>query len=168
MDITSWGPSGWNFLHAAAFAYPDNPTAEERAHMTAFLSALPFVLPCRRCRAHCAEAIAADPPGDACGSMDELSRWVVDLHNSVNARTGKMMMSYDEVYMMYMGPLVAAGCVTRGFGFCRRLFFFFFFLPIIPSGSFSFLSVYKSGVTIFVCFIVVVCCCLLCMMAHTT
>lgn len=83
MDTRYWGPSGWRFLHQITFAY--DPGSQRKAIKTLFTS-LPFVLPCKFCRASLTEYMLADPLAPALESRDLLTKWLWRIHNQVNAK----------------------------------------------------------------------------------
>lgn len=103
--IAQWGASGWRFLHAVSFAYPDEPTFEERQRMFAFLWSVGHVLPCRRCRAHYESYLQAhhltSASATALRDRTSLSRFVVDLHNDVNRRLQRSEFDYERVRYEY-------------------------------------------------------------------
>ena len=102
--MAEWGPAGWTFLHCVGFAYPERATAEERQRMYAFLASVGSVLPCRRCRSHCESYVRSHMrgAGAAClAGREEVSRFLVEMHNEVNARLGKAQVPYEEVKAMY-------------------------------------------------------------------
>jgi hypothetical protein len=79
MDTRFWGPSGWRLLHLVSFAASTLPA--EALHT--FFETLPFVLPCKFCRASLTDYIAADPiPRRA----EDYARWLYRVHNRVNAK----------------------------------------------------------------------------------
>ena len=88
MDTRFWGPSGWRLLHLIA-------TAPPRKQTRAFFELLPYVLPCKYCRASLADYYAVDPvPSVATGSKDpsvatksvDLGPWLYRIHNRVNGK----------------------------------------------------------------------------------
>ena len=83
MDTRFWGPSGWRLLHLATFTY--NP-AIQRASMSRFLRSLPFVLPCKFCRASLTDYYSTYPYADALTSRAKLTRWLYNIHNAVNEK----------------------------------------------------------------------------------
>jgi len=79
MDTRFWGPSGWRLLHLIAFSANDLPT--DKLHT--FFQTLPYVLPCKFCRASLAEYYAVDPiPRRA----DDYAHWLYRIHNRVNGK----------------------------------------------------------------------------------
>ena len=99
MDNQFWGPGAWDFLHSVTFDYPEKPSAAEKKHTREFFHSLKYVLPCLWCRKHYKDTIEKTMPIEPhLGSRNALTRWLVDLHNSVNKRLKKPQMPYDAVY----------------------------------------------------------------------
>lgn len=104
LSIESWGPKAWGLLHIGSFMYPEEPTAHERRSMFNFLHSLSDVIPCSVCRTHFTRSLAEHAPSPdsaALSGRDALSRYLVDLHNQVNARTGKRVWRYEEAAALY-------------------------------------------------------------------
>lgn len=111
MDTRFWGPSGWRLLHLIAFAAPKLPQTQLRT----FFETLPYVLPCKFCRASLTDYIAADPiPARA----NEYAHWLYRVHNRVNAKLRDQKLldtqdpSWSEIQDRYTQWL-AAPCSTR-------------------------------------------------------
>ena len=111
MDTRFWGPSGWRLLHLVAHAAPSLPA--EAVHE--FFSLLPYVLPCKFCRASLTDYYAADPiPTKA----SEYAPWLFRIHNRVNGklRDQKLLATPDpkwpEIEKRY-SEWLAAPCVKR-------------------------------------------------------
>lgn len=106
MPITKkqWGRQMWNVLHVISFAYPRNPSESQKTAISQFISCLPSILPCQQCQTHFAELLSRQPlDAAALSSRDSFSRWMVDAHNSVNARLGKPRVSYTDAAARYSG-----------------------------------------------------------------
>jgi hypothetical protein len=106
MDTRFWGPSGWRLLHLIAFSADTLPLARVRT----FFETLPYVLPCKFCRASLTDYIAVDPiPAHA----DAYAEWLYRIHNRVNAklRDQKLLETADpawkDVKRQYMATLRA-------------------------------------------------------------
>jgi hypothetical protein len=75
MDTRFWGPSGWRLLHLVAASR--NKDAKD------FFELLPFVLPCKFCRASLTDYIQNDPiPSDS----NDYPHWIYRIHNRVNSK----------------------------------------------------------------------------------
>lgn len=94
-----WGPGAWRFLHAISFAYPENPTLDEKKAAESFFESLRELLPCKSCKNHYIENINTMPVNVS--SRDTLTKWVVDLHNIVNTKLGKNEQKYQDVAKLY-------------------------------------------------------------------
>lgn len=100
-SIDSWGPALWRFLHASSFAFPEEPDALRRAQMLEFLRSVGRVLPCQTCREHYQEYLREHLNEQTTASREALVAWMVELHNSVNRRTGKREWSVEQVRRLY-------------------------------------------------------------------
>ena len=99
MSPEEWGRSAWKFLHAASFAYPENPTRKQRESALQVFNNLGEILPCPICRGHYKENIAINPPRVSC--RKDLSEWLVELHNAVNRSRHKQEMKFNTVQRHY-------------------------------------------------------------------
>lgn len=98
----AWGKPFWNVLHAVTFTYPEKPAADDKERIIAFFSLIPFYLPCSICGMHFARELAASPLTDeVLASTEPLARWLVDLHNKVNARLKKPLVSFESAKKFY-------------------------------------------------------------------
>jgi hypothetical protein len=84
MDTRFWGPSGWQFYHTIAYAYPDVPDEKIRERYELFFGSMKEVLPCKFCRASTAQFMSEEPPRFE--SKRALTKWLYDLHNKVNTK----------------------------------------------------------------------------------
>ena len=105
MSLESWGPKAWEFIHAASFAYPDEPNEYHREMMFRFTTALPGILPCGICRKHFYDLLqfhdVSTKYNSVFDSKNALTRFFVDAHNSVNQRLSKPCIRYDAVMPWY-------------------------------------------------------------------
>ena len=92
-DRDELGRQSWTLLHSMAAYYPEVPTAAQRSAAVAFLHALGALYPCEHCAEDLRADLAAAPP--RAGSRAELSVWMCELHNRVNAKLGKPLWSCD-------------------------------------------------------------------------
>jgi Erv1 / Alr family len=98
-----WGPSMWHFLHTMSFNYPVEPTAEQKKNYRDFVLNLRNVLPCKYCRMNLRNNLKAHPL-KACHmkNRDTFSRFIYDLHETVNKMLGKSSgLSYCDVRERY-------------------------------------------------------------------
>lgn len=107
VPMRSWAPCAWTFLYAIAFQYPSRPSAAIQHRYLQFLRALHGVLPCSECAAHFRIAVNRSIDGDggvdasALRSRDSLLNWLLSVQNDVNRRTGKPLLSMQDVVKRY-------------------------------------------------------------------
>lgn len=92
-----WGPHGWKFMHAVALAYPEKPSMEEKKAAAQFFSSLEYLLPCESCKQNYRKELQAFPLTPALESKQKLNEWLTELHNSVNKRLNKTVMTPEQV-----------------------------------------------------------------------
>ena len=116
MDTRFWGPSGWRLLHLITFTYEPS----QKQAVSELFSMLPFVLPCKYCRASLAQYMREEQLAPALKSRTALTRWLYKIHNHVNAKLkGQGLLkdanpSFASVKKVYE-ERVAAGCIRTEF-----------------------------------------------------
>ena len=114
--ISYWGPSGWTFLHATSYSYPEYPTETEKNDMSHFITYFAKVLPCKKCREDFALFLAKNfgerKRGAILKTKRTLVEFLIDAHNYVNNKLGKRIFSYKEVDNLYLGNGFPARCCT--------------------------------------------------------
>ena len=98
-----WGPPFWAAIHLACLAAPKSIDAEREAGFRQFFTAMQHVLPCKKCRTHMAENLAALPLDAAvfARGRDSLFAWSVAVHNRVNAANGKPVMTEEAARALW-------------------------------------------------------------------
>lgn len=92
-----WGRHAWKFIHLVALGYPINPTQEDTNNYRQFVESLQYILPCAECRNHFAKNLQLYPLTDkVMSSRNNLLKWTIDIHNTVNKATGKRRLTYIE------------------------------------------------------------------------
>jgi hypothetical protein len=104
MDPNVWGKHMWASIHFIALAYPDAPTEENKNTYYSFFTNLYKVLPCHKCREHLKETLTNEYPLHAnfLKNKDELFKWTFNLHNIVNKRLNKKIITFDEAFSTLM------------------------------------------------------------------
>jgi hypothetical protein len=98
--ITSvWGPPMWHVLHTISFNYPVKPTEDQMKYYFNFYSNLENILPCKFCRDNLKNNLKKNPlTKKVMTSRATLSRWVYDLHETINKMLGKKSnLTYEMV-----------------------------------------------------------------------
>jgi hypothetical protein len=88
----------WKTVDQFARNYPEShPTAEQRANAIAFFTSFTDAIPCPDpCRVHYREWLSRYPIENYLDSRIQLRHYVHDMHNEVNRRTGKRILSFEE------------------------------------------------------------------------
>ncbi len=104
-DPMVWGPPAWISLHISAVNYPEQASNLVRERMKNRILALPLEIGCTDCRTHCTNIIQKIAPNldTICSTRDNLFKFYVDLHNMVNVRLNKPVMSLETAWKMYKG-----------------------------------------------------------------
>ena len=102
MNRDVWGKHAWLFLHTISFAYPINKadvTPKLKKDAENLLESLKSLLPCGICRDHYTKMVETYPPNvdDRTG----FSKYLVDIHNKVNERLGKPIISYEKATELF-------------------------------------------------------------------
>jgi hypothetical protein len=86
------------------FDYPEVATYKEKVLAIKYFKEVEKLLPCVKCRVHYRQYLKASPIEYHVDTRNELVRWLIDLHNKVNAQTGKRILSYEEAVSIYLPP----------------------------------------------------------------
>jgi hypothetical protein len=97
----NWGPPLWYQMHMKTFAYPNNPSQKDKDDIREFFRGIINFLPCESCKEHYMEFLQKRPIRYQYDNRDKLINWLIDLHNEVNARTDKRVLSYQEARSIY-------------------------------------------------------------------
>ena len=84
MDTRFWGPGAWRLLHT--IAYHSTATEEQ---LKDFFDVLPYVLPCKFCRASLTEYYADIPTSTILNGRQAAQEWLYRIHNKVNGKLRK-------------------------------------------------------------------------------
>jgi len=90
-----FGPYYWGVLHLACLG-GINPSA-----LQALVAMFPAILPCPACGVHFAEVLNAAPLPET-DDPDVLFKWSVDVHNVVNKRLEKPLLTYEDAFKYWM------------------------------------------------------------------
>lgn len=90
MDVSFWGPSGWQLLHLIA--------EEGGPYAKGTLDIMPFILPCKYCRASAQEFWKKGKP------RGNLQKWLYNFHNKVNQKLIKQHIEDPKCHMPVPAP----------------------------------------------------------------
>lgn len=104
-DPQVWGSVYWFMYHLGSAHYPINPSPITQERMKGFILGLPVMVTCEKCSDHATAYIESNYSrlDEIVSSRENLFKFFVDMHNMVNKRYNKPVMSYDEAYKLYTG-----------------------------------------------------------------
>ena len=91
MDTRFWGPSGWKLFHLITFEADHRTTSEHSVEFANFFETIPYILPCKFCRASLTDYYRQHPY-QINGKMNlklDLKKWMFTIHNCVNGKLRK-------------------------------------------------------------------------------
>lgn len=90
-----WGPLQWMTMHQLARGYPrENPTPAQRQALVSYMTSLAEFMPCSKCANHWRQI--APTVQQATDSRYTALKWTIDVHNAVNARLHKPVLTYAQ------------------------------------------------------------------------
>ena len=103
MDPTIWGEPGWKFLHNITFAYPLNPTPEDKNWYKIFFVSAGRVLPCQVCRENYNGHLLQYPLNEeALSSRNNMINWLLNVHNAVSLSLNEGYITREEMISRYL------------------------------------------------------------------
>ena len=96
-----FGPHFWFTMHSVSFFYPLYPDIDTMKIHKDFYESFVHLLPCESCKNHYKMLLNKYPIDGHLESRDQLTRWVVFIHNQVNKKLGKPEKDYESVVEMY-------------------------------------------------------------------
>jgi len=112
----------WNIIHVITFIYPDKPTEFSKRRIVLFFENLGDKLPCPECKKHYGEHIVNYPISNMPNNKKSYISWLIDLHNDVNKRKKKPILSYEQVYEIY--DMTLQSRIIKEYGIDQKKLFF--------------------------------------------
>ena len=114
LDPNLFGKYIWGAMHFTALGAPKIFDASNSSAYRIFYGQIPYVIPCASCGEHLKEVYASNPIENALTSAEELFKWTVDVHNNVNKRLGKPVVSVEEARAYWMNlPSESSGVFDK-------------------------------------------------------
>ncbi len=117
ISTKDWGNPAWRLLHYLSFCFPDEPTVQDRENYQQFIHSFQRVIPCGSCRKHFKHLLKEHPVDVR--SRDQFIQWAIRIHNLVNQRLKKPIMTEEQVVEEYSRPndsswFIGAGVMLMG------------------------------------------------------
>lgn len=101
LDPKIWGKYYWFTLHTIGLTYPNNPNAIIKKQYYTLIQNLPLFIPHERLSLECKEYLDKYPVSAYLDSKESLLKWLHFIHNKINKKFGKPMISYSQYYEEY-------------------------------------------------------------------
>lgn len=104
VDPQVWGPAFWFILHNGSSRYPEKEASPVwKESMRGFILGIPVMIPCEICADHARAHIEANWNNldEIVSNRKNLFNFFVDMHNMVNKRYGKPIMSHEDAFALY-------------------------------------------------------------------
>lgn len=111
MDPSFWGRSTWKYLHTLTFAYPMNPSSEDKIKMVNYFNQLPEFLPCSDCANSFRLYLQYIPIHEYVDNTYSLVYWLYTIHFIVNKKLKKKNINLNSVVCEYI--VHKAACDTN-------------------------------------------------------
>lgn len=95
MDPTLWGEPAWYLMHRVTIYYPANPSPQHKQNIKKFFNTIQKVLPCETCRKGFKRDLEINQLRPIhLSSREHLVKWLFNIHNKTNQKTGQKRISY--------------------------------------------------------------------------
>ena len=101
LDSKIWGPNYWFFLHTAAMSYPVTPNDTVKKKFYEFIQNFPLFIPDPKISASFTTILDTYPVSPYLDSKDSLVRWTHFIHNKINKKLEKDVISLEKFYTSY-------------------------------------------------------------------
>ncbi|XWV26347.1 Alr family protein [Tupanvirus soda lake] len=99
-NFNEWGPKAWAIFHEKAIRYPKNPCKCDIKKILHFYNEkFMEYIGCESCKKDYKKIICRNPA--RANSQTDLFMWTVDIHNIVNLKLGKEVISYNEAFRIW-------------------------------------------------------------------
>lgn len=102
IDPVVFGKYFWGTMHLTALGAPDAFDATRSNMYKTFFAQFANVLPCESCKEHLAQTYQTIPIDDALSGSRTLFAWTVAVHNAVNTRLGKPVMTVEAATKIWL------------------------------------------------------------------
>ncbi len=113
MQTIKWGPGLWTSLHCMTFNYPENPSEVDKDNYKNFFNLLSVMLPCVYCRDSYRIYIKYFKIEDFYNSRIGLCFWLYTLHNIVNEKIGKPLITFNKCIKIYENMRAKCGAIKE-------------------------------------------------------
>jgi hypothetical protein len=96
-----WGPHYWFFLHTVTLSYPLHPNETTKRKYYDLIQNMPLFIPDPEIANYFCELLDRHPVQPYLDKRDSFVRWMIFMHNHVNAKLGKDELSFQDAMDLY-------------------------------------------------------------------
>lgn len=96
-----WGPHYWFFLHTIALSYPNYPNTITKKKYYEFIQNMPLFIPIESISNDFSKLLDNYPVTPYLDNKDSFIRWVHFIHNKINEKLEKPIISLNQFYTNY-------------------------------------------------------------------
>jgi hypothetical protein len=101
LDPKVWGPHYWFFLHTVAISYPVYPNAVTKKKYYDLIQNLPLFIPIESISSDFSRLLDQYPVQPYLDNRESFVRWTWFIHNKINEKLEKPLISLNEFYIKY-------------------------------------------------------------------
>lgn len=101
LDAKIWGPHFWFTLHTIAITYPTHPNDTVKKKYYDLIQNLPLFIPDSKMGNKLSDYLDKFPVTPYLDSRMSFMKWVNFLHNKINMKLGKEVISFDDSIKLY-------------------------------------------------------------------
>ena len=101
LDSAIWGPHYWFFLHTIALSYPIRPNTPTKKKYYEFIQNIPLFIPIEQMATYFSKLLDEYPVVPYLDTRESLIRWFWFIHNKINERLEKPVISLNDYYIKY-------------------------------------------------------------------
>lgn len=101
MQTDSWGEHAWETFNHVAFGSPEHLDNDDKINYKSFYNGFRCVAPCSLCKKAYGDMIKYINIDDYLDGRDGLCYWAFVVHNLVNRKLNKQLMTLDKVIYKY-------------------------------------------------------------------
>jgi hypothetical protein len=126
-----WGKWYWGFLHTIALTYPNFPNANTKKKYYELVNNFPLFIPCKNISNDFSKLINCYPVSPYLDNRDSFIRWTHFIHNKVNEKLEKPLVSLNDFYLTYYEQYKPPSIKFEDFNKLKKKIIYIFLICII-------------------------------------
>jgi hypothetical protein len=131
LDSNVWGPHYWFFLHTISMCYPNRPNSNTKKKYYDFIHNFYLFIPIESMSSYFSKLLDEYPVTPYLDSKDSFIRWMHFIHNKINEKIEKPIISLEKFYADYYEAYKPKDLKMREYNKLKGKLIYFFILFII-------------------------------------